>query len=421
MKTFVTAIPLFDQTMTVQAYRLCDHNSDKLLGLSQNFQALGDALMTPGLDLVEAVGIAPFTGGLPLLIDINQFQLMMDVPINKNIPAEMLIPVLQGKVKTDADMLVKCANLKDKGYKLALEAPISAHQGPSLLPYMDYVIMSYRDVGNNINTLRGFPRDKTLVIMDVPDMKGYEKLGYLTNVISTGSYYNQPITKGAKDISPLKINALQLLNQANQDDADLALVANTIERDPALSISLLRFINSPAVRVSRRIDSIRSAVAILGQKEMKRWVTVAISVSLADDRPGEITKLSLVRAKFAENLATAYEMGVLAPSLFMAGLFSLLDVILQKPMGEAINEVAVDDKVRKALVDKSGDLYEVLELIYAYEHANWDKVTINMIRNNVEPDMVTDAFINALVWYKELLETIEDPEEEEAAAEGELS
>ncbi|MDL2218412.1 HDOD domain-containing protein [Christensenellaceae bacterium OttesenSCG-928-M15] len=407
MKTFIAAIPLFDSVMKVEAYYLCDKTSDRLLGTAHDFQAMGEALLTRGLDLVDEVGIDAFTGGMPLFVELNQFQLLMDVPTNKNIEADKLVCVLPENIARDAAIVSKCENLKSRGYKLAQKMGKLEAGRDKLYSLMDFILVSYKNIGSP-TWLRKMAYEKRAVVEEIPDAETYERLAVVPNTYFSGTFYSRPITKGATQISPLKINALQLLKQVNEIDSDLTQIARIIERDPAISISLLRFINSPAVRVSRKIESIPSAVAILGQKEMKRWVTVAVSVSLAEDRPSEITKLSLVRAKFAENLATAYEMGALAPSLFMAGLFSLLDVILEKPMEEAIKEVAVDERVKRTLVDKTGDLYEVLDLIYAYEKANWDMVSVNMIRNNVQTEAVTKAFIEALVWYKELLSGIDD-------------
>jgi len=165
----------------------------------------------------------------------------------------------------------------------------------------------------------------------------------------------------------------------------------------------------------RKIESIRNAVAILGQKEVKRWATTAISLQLADDKPNELAKLSLIRARFAENLAKAFEMGVFAQSLFMMGLFSLLDVILEMPMEKAANEVALDENVRMALVDKSGDFYKILGFIHAYEHASWGNIAIMMVEHNLDLDDVTSAFIDALVWYKSLLDSIASEDEDTAA------
>jgi len=94
------------------------------------------------------------------------------------------------------------------------------------------------------------------------------------------------------------------------------------------------------------------------------------------------------------------------------GLFSLLDVILERPMEEAAKEVALDEGVRSALVDKTGDFFKILEFIHAYEHANWDEIAIQMVKYNLELEEVTTAFIDSLVWYKALLDAIEGDEEE---------
>ena len=207
-------------------------------------------------------------------------------------------------------------------------------------------------------------------------------------------------------MSPLKANALRILKEVNEEDFELTDIGATIEKDPALSISLLRFINSPAVGLRNKVESINNAVAILGQDAVRRWTTVTISISLSDDKPGEITKLSLVRAKFAENLAPLFGLGALSGSLFMTGLFSLLDTILDKTMEDAIKEVAVDDNVRASLVEQSGKLYPVIEFMYAYERADWNKVTITTIRNDINGAAVGQAFVDAMIWYHQLLGTI---------------
>ena len=201
---------------------------------------------------------------------------------------------------------------------------------------------------------------------------------------------------------------LHLLSNVNQEDFNLEDIVPTIERDPYLAVSLLKFINSGANGLKRRVESIKQAIAILGQKAVRQWSTVALSVSLAEDRPNEITRLSLVRAKFAEELACAFELGILAPDLFIAGLFSLLDAMLEKPMAEALCEVAVDEKIKDALVNKKGPFAPVLDLVYAYECADWDKATILMIQNNIDMDRVQAAYLDSIKWYRQLLQSIDD-------------
>lgn len=413
MKTFIVAIPLFNSKLAVYAYKLCDRNATKLLGTANDYQEVGESLRTPGLSIVAKVGVEPFAGEKKLFIDVNQYQLLIGVPGNMGLDPSSIICILPCTTQQDEKIVNKCSKLLENGYSLALRGyPQDGFKNP-FLNMAEYIVLDFgaKDYTTQMKSVMPLLTERKVVIENVPDRDKFNNMSSIPNAVFGGGFYSQPITKGVSDISPLKINALQLLNQVNSDDFDLIDVAKIIERDPSISLQLLRSINSRAIGRRQKISSIRSAVSILGQREMKRWVNVAISLTLAEDRPGEIAKLSLVRAKFAENLAIYYELGVFAPSLFMAGLFSLLDVILEKPMEEAIKEINVEKNVELALVKKSGPLYPVLDLIYGYERANWDWVSINMVRHNVEPEDISNAFINALIWYKELLEEIEDIDE----------
>lgn len=408
MNTFIVALPFFDAKMSVTAYRLYSRKGEKLLGMMVTDMSMSDAVMTPGLDLVKSLGVEPLTGGLPLFIDINDYHVLMRVPTSLDIPPELLVCVLPSSLKTDETTLERLRELKDLGFMLAVDGlPEGATKSP-LFETVDYIILSVPE--NELSerfvaTVKALSSLKKVILSDVSDMDTYSELSMIPGVLCCGSFFSQPITKGSGKIAPLKINAINLLNQINTEDFDLSDIADIIGQDPSLSISLLRFINTI---MPRKIDSIRNAVAILGQKEVKRWAAAAISIRLSEDKPNEITKLSLIRARFAENLATAFEIGGLSQNLFMLGLFSLLDVILEMPIEKAVNEVALDENVKDALVNKSGDLYKVVEFIYAYEHARWDEIAILMVKYNLKLDEVTTAFVSALEWYKTLLDAISE-------------
>ena len=414
MKTFIVAIPFFDSDMSVRAYRLNSRSGQSLIGMMAEDMSVSDAVLTPGLDLVKTLGVEPLTGGVPLFIDINEYHLLMRIPIGLNIDPQQLVCVLPNRINPDAAVLERCSELKELGYKIAIEGLLEGLTKNPLFEYIDYIIIDVRDFTLDekfSSTVKALVKLKQIVLSYVPDMDTFNKLVGFSNTVYCGGFFSQPITKGASKISPIKINALTLLKRINEEDFDLGDIADTIGRDPSLSISLLRFINTV---MPREIESIRNAVAILGQKEVKRWATAAISIQLADDKPNEITKLSLIRARFAENLAKAFSVGVFAPNLFMMGLFSLLDVILERPMEEAVKEVALDETVKAALVDKSGDFYKILEFIHAYEHANWDEIAILMVKYDLELEEITTAFVDSLVWYKALLDAIEGDDEKKA-------
>ena len=408
MKTLIVAIPLFNSEMAVEAYRLNSRGGQNLRGMMDNNLSVSDAVLTPGLDLVKTMGVGPLSGECPLFVDINEYHLLMGVPLTLGIEPSKLVCVLPESIKPDDAVIGKCRELKELGYAVALDGYMSGSVDHMLFELADYIIIDMESNlpdRKNMTMIRNLAAGKKVVLSGIPNKGMFNKLSGTTNALFSGGFYNQPITKGMSEISPIKVNALTLLRQINKEDFDLSDIAVTIERDPSLSISLFRFINAV---MPRQINSIRNAVAILGQKEVKRWATAAISIQLAEDKPNEISKLSLIRARFAENLAEAFYMRDSGPSLFMMGLFSLLDIILDMPMEDAAKEVALDDLVREALVEKSGLFYKILDFIYAYERANWDDVAIKMVQNGVDLSDITRAFIEALAWYKSLLDAISE-------------
>ncbi len=420
MNVFIVAIPLFDSNMAVQAYQLCAHG-EKVLGMDDDHVYTNEALSNPGLDIVEQIGIEAFADDKPLFLELSRLQLMAGVPIDSPLGPDRIVCVIPVSFISDREMTTKVHVLKEYGYIIAIDGYPEDPDAP-MLEYASYIILDYTDplffqrYNGFYRTIRGTKP----VISNIPSMEAYKQINYDEKALFSGSFYSQPITQARAILSPVKVNALHLLGQVNKEDFDLIDVVRIIERDPYCTISLLKFINtasSVAGRGRQKIESIRQAVAILGQKEVRQWATITLSVTLGEDKPGAITKLSLVRAKFAENIAGVFDLGMLQPSLFMTGLFSLLDVMLEKPLHTALDEIGVDRRIRSALVDNMGPYYPVMEMIYAYERADWDKTTQLMFQNDADISQISQAFLDALVWYNQLLTAIVSTKEDDYSTE----
>ena len=412
MRSFISAIPVFDTNMAVHAYKMMTQDGDKLLGSAEDFRMLGGELLAPALEFVKEIGVEPFARDLDFFVNITKYQILIGMPLNMKIPPQQFVCVIDKEALTDNAVYAKLGILKRNGYRLALECMPETLSMETAIKVFDFFLLSAKSASfsEDLKSIQPYLLKTRLVITEVPDTESFEKFSRIPKVLLSGDFHSQPITEGVTEVSPLKINALHLIKQINEEGFDLVKAAATIERDPALSISLLRFLSSVNPNRSKKIESIRGAVAILGQKEVKRWATVAISIGIGEDRPGEITRLSLIRAKFAENLATAFEMGIKSGTLFIAGLFSLLDVILQRPMREAIEEVAADEEVKAALAEKKGRMHEVLSLIFAYERADWHNASLIMVKNGIDIEVLTKAFLDSLLWYRQILDTIDEGE-----------
>lgn len=414
MSMLIVPEPLFDAHMSVGAYRLRSHDGAKMLGIKDNHRQMDEAFIHPGLDIVEKIGLEPFTGGSPLFVELTPMQVMTGAPLSVKLPEDKLVCVIPASLASSAEAAEHICRLGDHGYKIALNGFPEDIQ-PAVKPYVEYVLLDHTQPNFYIRHARLTHQMRRMrtVIYNIPSVDAYNSLKRDNRALFSGGFYSKPITSGKSQLSPVKVNALRLLSQVNQEDFDLGEIVSTIERDPYLTVSLLRFINSNASGLKKQVDSIRQGVAILGQKAARQWAMVALSVTLGDDRPSEITRLALLRAKFAEDLAVCFELGVFQSSLFMAGLFSLLDVMLEKPMEEAVKEVALDARVTEALVEKSGPFAPVMELINAYERADWDEVSILMIKHNTDMAHVSKAYLDSLKWYQDLLQSIDEDSQAE--------
>ena len=154
--------------------------------------------------------------------------------------------------------------------------------------------------------------------------------------------------------------------------------------------------------INSEITSIRHATAMLGQRELKKWTTTAVTKQLCLDKPNEVTRLSLLRAKFAENLAPIFSMAMKSQELFLMGLFSVLDIMLDKPMEEALDMVIVSKDIRKSLVNHDGPLSLPYYFILQYENANWQEVSRIMLIREIEMNEVYKAYCDALKWYRRI-------------------
>jgi EAL and modified HD-GYP domain-containing signal transduction protein len=111
----------------------------------------------------------------------------------------------------------------------------------------------------------------------------------------------------------------------------------------------------------------------------------------------------MIRAKFAENLAQSFEMAMMSQELFIMGLFSALDIMLDKTMEEALGMVQVSKNVRDALIENKGDFAKILNFIKKYEVADWTEISRILVLENIDMDKVYEAYLNSLKWYRDLI------------------
>jgi len=391
----------------VRAYSIFSQKTNFLL----NPMLLGTgqfdgAARIPGLEVIQSMGMETLSEDKEIFVPISNIAVFADIESQCDAPHERIVLLIDNTCPPIEVYIERLKELKNKRYKLAIrKLPVADFENyKEILKLMDYVFLDSRRIAIDKAKIyfgKLYPNIK-LCAGNIPDMEAFEELKAMGGYqFYEGDFYRVAITKGQKDVSPLKVNYIKLLNMVNNDNFELTEAADTIGRDTALTLSLLKMVNRMAMNSG--ITTIRHAAAMLGQKELKKWINTAVVNALYSDKPNEVTRISLLRAKFAENLAVSFEVALKKEELFLMGLFSVLDVILEKPMEEALKMVTVSKAVYDALVHKKGVLAPVYEFMLQYEMANWQEVSRLMVVEELDMDVVMNAYLDSLTWYRDLM------------------
>ena len=403
----LTLIPFFDRNMSVSAYSLFTRKNNFLMNpsllVSRQFDG---AAYVDGLELIQELGTTTLSGGKPIFVSLNNISIFSSLESeckNTNHAPILLIDQTFPPVSMYTDRI---RELREFGYHFAIRnLPVHCYEDYApILSQMDYILIDCQkiDAVKASFYFRKLYPDICICASNIPDMETFGKLSPAETIsLFEGTFFRMPVTRGEHKVSPLKINYISLLNLIEEDDFDLTKAADIISQDTALIISLLRLANTRSF--NSEITSVRVAVSMLGQKDLTRWIQTTVIEKLCSDKPNELMRLSLLRAKFAENLAPVFGMAMRSQELFLTGLFSILDIILDCSMEEALSMVRVSGKIRAALLEHTGPLAEVLHFIVKYESAEWQEVSRQLVLKNIEIPDVSHAWVSSLQWYAKLI------------------
>ena len=403
----LTLIPFFDRNMSVSAYSLFTRKNNFLMNPSLlGSRQFDGAAYVDGLELIQELGTTTLSGGKPIFVSLNNISIFSSLESeckNTNHAPILLIDQTFPPVSMYTDRI---RELREFGYHFAIRnLPVHCYEDYApILSQMDYILIDCQkiDAVKASFYFRKLYPDICICASNIPDTETFGKLSPAETIsLFEGTFFRMPVTRGEHKVSPLKINYISLLNLIEEDDFDLTKAADIISQDTALIISLLRLANTRSF--NSEITSVRVAVSMLGQKDLTRWIQTTVIEKLCSDKPNELMRLSLLRAKFAENLAPVFGMAMRSQELFLTGLFSILDIILDCSMEEALSMVRVSGKIRTALLEHTGSLAGVLHFIVKYESAEWQEVSRQLVLKNIEIPDVSHAWVSSLQWYAKLI------------------
>lgn len=399
-QAYIGRQPIIDASQQIIGYELFFRHSK-----DAEHAVFEDDLKACSNVLVNTIGdmdIEYLLGNKLAFINVSEAILLSDF-LELMPPKKTVFEVLRSVVPNEA-LLARCEVLRKEGYQIALDNPqLNAHSA-AFLPYANYVKIDMLNTSlDEAKTLyHQYKSPKIQVIAEKLEtesqFKACEEIGYQH---FQGYYFAKPETFTAKVINASFDSVLMILNTVSSE-GEIAEIEAGFKRDAALSFKLLRYINSVGFGLSCEIQSIHHALTILGRKQLFRWLTLLMVTAGDNSTPPALMKTCLIRGRLTELLGESYFEKQDRENLFIVGVFSLLDVVLQTPMEKVLEKIQLPETVMDAISTRTGVYAPFLQLTEACEDADTNKIKELAGLLSFDANKVNECHIKALAWVEEL-------------------
>jgi len=390
---FVARQPVFRGDLSIWGYELLFREGrDSLAAHFDNAETATSRVITDGLTVARA-GMAPKA---KVMINFSEKMILEDAPFA--LPGGHVVELLED-VAPSRKVLDKCLELKDN-YLLALDD----YKGePQSEPFMhmtdivkvDVLNMGYKQIKDIVAQLREYTG--LLLAEKVENHAMFKLTKNMGFDLFQGFFFSKPVTVSGKKLQSNELAKLELMRELEKTDFDPQAFSRIIQRDVAISYRLLSSINSPGIGLLHRIQSISHAVRLLGERRVRQWVRILVMADIASSRKDrELMQLSATRGYFLRELGLSYSVPLEEDAMFLLGLFSLLGVILNQTMEQALSLLSLDPKIANTLLGEPTEARPWLDLAIAYEQGSWDTVDQLINRLGLSSTRVASASNTAM-------------------------
>ena len=394
MDVFVARQPIFNRKKNVYAYELLFRS-----GISNGFPGVDGNTATSSLlsSSFFTVGIERISGGHKSFINFTEDLLLRGTPTL--FPHDKIMVEILETVNPTEEIITVCKVLRDKGYSLALDDFVYAQRFEPLIELSRIIKVDFRltpldEIEKMVKYLSKYPCK--LLAEKIETYEEFQKALGMGFWYFQGYFFAKPEVLKNKEIPSAKLTILQLIANVNTADFDVVVLEKLINQDVAISFKLLNYLNSAYFERLHPISSIRQAIAFLGEDGFRLFVSLIATSRLADSKPEELIRTSIIRARFLEQIGK--ELKIASGELFMMGLFSLLDAMLDNSMEYLLSKLPMTDDVDDALIRRKGKLFPYLRLVETYEAANWSDFELAQREFDIPGEKIIQYYIDALGW-----------------------
>ena len=396
---FLGRQPILDRAQQLVAYELLFRSG---LTNAASFDDGRAATATVIRNLFSELAIGDVLGKYRGYINMDEDMLFSDTL--ELLPTDTVVIEILESVAPTPEVIARCAELKARGYLLALDDVCQlGERFLPLLPLIDVVKIDLRttapaDLPGLVQTVRQLGKKLLAEKVDHRDeMQRCHDLGF---DLFQGYYFAKPVIIQGKKLDHSQLALLRLMNLL-LGDAENAELEAAFKQEPGLTINLLRLTNSVACGLPVKVTSLRHAITMLGRRQLQRWLQLLLYTASTSKGISPLLQLAATRGRLMELLADDLQRGdkAFADNAFMTGILSLTPTLLQQSMDEIVASLTLSREVQQALCEQSGKLGELLQVTELLEDDSLDQLEQLLPRlRGLNAALITRRLAQALAW-----------------------
>jgi len=387
---FIGRQAIYDRKLEVYAYELLFRSQPSgSADITDGDKATSDVIVNTFLE----IGLDNIVNKRRAFINLTRSFFVNHKTIS--LPKDRVVLELLEDIKADDEVIEGVKHLSEQGYTIALDDFIYHESLKPLVKLanlikIDIMALDKDAIRDHVLALRKHP--VKLVAEKVETQQDFDYCLDLGFDYFQGYFFAQPKVIRGRRLPNNRIAILNLLRRLQDPDITPGQLEDLIAQDVAFSYRILRYVNSAAYSLPRKIESVQEAVVILGLQTITSW-TMLLAMSQVDNKPTELVVTAMVRGKMAEQLAKARKYDR-PDAFFTVGLFSALDALMDNTMEEILTQLPLADHISKALLYRQGIHGEILSCVLAYERGEWEQVKCNTLSMS----RIRDCYLSALRW-----------------------
>lgn len=392
--------PIYDRQLCVFAYELLFRSDETNRAHIDDPDRATTELIVNAL---TGIGLENVVGEVPAFINLTEYFIQGMLPLPGG--HEHLILEILETIQPTESVIAGVQRLKKQGYQIALDDFVyHDHLQPLVdcadIVKLDIMNMDVDTLRDTVKRLRQYPLK--LLAEKVETQEEFALCQQLGFDYFQGYFFCKPnILKGQHTPSN-RLSLIHLLAKISDPEIDTEELLQLVTQDVTLSYRLLRYINSSQYGLNHNIESIKSAILLLGMITVRNLISLLLVTSI-HDKPFELFLTAFVRAQMCEQIGSIQDKKHQA-SYFTVGLFSVMDAIMDKPMADILAQLPLTANVAAAIQHHAGMLGQTLHAVIAYERGEWDKAEMP----NFSTDDMRTIYLNALQWSKAFYDSLEN-------------